>query len=125
MFSEMAIEAEIWEATKESDAILVADDHGIITWITGTCERLFGYLTRKELVGKSVHTLVPGAIREKHADYFRGFWDAPSARPMGNTRILEGQHKDGHTFKVSVTLAPWTIAGRRQVKASIAEMGGV
>lgn len=124
MFTELSIEADIWEAAKSSDAILVADDAGIITWITATCEKMFGYNIRNELVGKAVHILVAESMRAGHPTLFASFWKEPSARPMGVERILDGQHRDGHTFKVSVNLVPWMIGGKRQVKASIAEMSG-
>jgi len=62
------------------DALLVVDAGGRIVRANPAAARLLGY-TADELTDLDVDTLVPQAIRGRHADYRRGYAQAPRPRP--------------------------------------------
>ena len=55
-----------------SDAILVANEDGIIVGVNKSAERMFGY-TREQLIEKSVSILLPSQVWEKEKMYMEEF----------------------------------------------------
>jgi PAS domain S-box-containing protein len=87
------------------DAILEIDQQGRIVLANATAERMFGY-TRAELVGLTVDTLLPAAMRTRHKQH-RDHYDAhPSTRPMGSGLKLEAIRRDMQPFPVEISLSP-------------------
>jgi PAS domain S-box-containing protein len=114
------------------NAIVMANEDGIIVLINSQTEQLFGY-GRDELTGQSVDRLVPERIRRDHPSYRAGFFTDPKARPMGAGRDLYGVHKDGHEIPIEIGLNPLVteegpfviasiidITARKQAEATIA-----
>ncbi|MGH7799157.1 MAG: PAS domain-containing sensor histidine kinase [Thermodesulfobacteriota bacterium] len=87
------------------NAIVMADQRGIITLVNSQTEKLFGY-NREELIGQSVEILVPEHFRSGHSEYRMGFHANPQARPMGAGRDLIALRKDGTEFPVEIGLNP-------------------
>ena len=87
------------------NAIVMADQRGIITLVNSQTEKLFGY-NREELIGQSVEILVPDHFRSGHSEYRMGFHANPQARPMGAGRDLIALRKDGTEFPVEIGLNP-------------------
>ena len=71
------------------DAMVIADEAGIITFVNGQAERLFGYASA-ELTGKPVELLLPARFRAMHHVHRAGYQAAPRARPMGLGLELSG-----------------------------------
>lgn len=102
------VEASLrFQALLESaqDAIVIADEHGLIrSWNTaGT--RLFGYAP-EEIVGQPLTRLMPERYRDPHNE---GFKRVRSNGGIGPGRRLEAEalRKDGREFPVECTLSTW------------------
>jgi PAS domain S-box-containing protein len=90
------------------DAILVADESGIIVSVNSQFELMFGY-HRSEVIGKTPEMLVPEAARIRHVAHRRGYVDNPRVRDMGENLKLMGRRKNGTEFSVLVKLGPVVI----------------
>lgn len=87
------------------DAILEVDSNGRIVLINQTAEKMFGY-SREELMGLSVETLVPAAMRAHHVKDRSAYTAHPQMRPMGSGLELHAQRRDGSLFPVEISLSP-------------------
>jgi PAS domain S-box-containing protein len=85
--------------------ILMIDADGKIVLANAETERMFGY-ERGELLGRSVDTLVPASLRERHAAHRGAFHARPDARRMNEGRELNGLRQDGSEFPVEIGLNP-------------------
>lgn len=85
-------------------AILITDQHGLITLVNEKAEQLFGY-ARHELLGRSVECLVPTATRTAHPQYREQNMMSPGVRQMGSDRELFAVRKDGSEFPVEIQLS--------------------
>lgn len=82
---------------------------------------IFGYDV-DDLVDMSVDELVPTEHRRVHADRRLSFARQPSRRPMGTDLQLFGQHRDGDTFPVEISLSPITLDGEVQTIAAVRDV---
>jgi PAS domain S-box-containing protein len=103
------------------DALLVVDADGRIVRANPAAARLLGY-TADELTSLDVDTLVPQAIRGRHADYRRGYAQAPRPRPMGLQMELVALRKDGSEVMVEIALSPLHDHGQPYVVAAIRDI---
>ena len=112
-----------FEALLESapDAIVVADDKGIIAVANHRATDLFGY-SRDELIGHPVEMLVPRQNRDGHPDLRRGYVAHPAVRPMGAGLQLWAQRKDGSKFPVDISLAPLETPAGILVSAAVRDI---
>jgi sigma-B regulation protein RsbU (phosphoserine phosphatase) len=85
------------------DAILGCDADGRISLMNEQAVRLTGY-DRAELRGLSIEALVPGPLRQAHAEHRRRFFQRPAARPMGTGIDLRLRRKDGGEIDVDICL---------------------
>lgn len=81
-----------------SEAILIANGHGAVTYANEMAARTFKY-PREELIGLSIEKLVPEDLRESHEP------PAPVAGVMGASREVQGRRKDGSLFPAEVGLS--------------------
>ena len=100
------------------DALLVVDQQGVIVLANPTALELLGYAA-DELVGMSVDTLVPDAIRPRHAAYREGYASHPRTRPMGTQMDLVAKRRDGSEVMVEIALSPLDDHGLPLVVAAI------
>ena len=107
------------------DALLLVDAGGRIVLANPVAAKLLGYEGGEgdELVGMSVDTLVPDAIRARHADYRAGYAAHPRTRPMGNQMDLVARRRDGSEVMVEIALSPMVSDGRRYVVTAIRAIG--
>lgn len=87
------------------DAMVIANEQGVIVLVNTQTERLFGY-DRQELLGQPVEALVPDRARAKHPTNREKYFAEPSSRAMGEGRELFGKRKDGSEFPVEIALSP-------------------
>jgi PAS domain S-box-containing protein len=87
------------------DGLVVCDQTGLIVLANAEAERMFGY-GHGELLGKAIEALVPSGVRPRHGQHIANYTGAPKLRPMGIGMELSGQHKDGHSVPVEISLAP-------------------
>jgi len=87
-----------------SQAILSVDREGRIVLANARTEEMFGY-TRDELLGGTIESLLPDALREAHIQHRADYSARPKVRPMGIGMDLAARRKDGSEFPVEVSLS--------------------
>lgn len=87
------------------DAIVIADQAGMIMLANAQAEKMFGY-TRRELLGQPVEVLMPERFRQRHPQHRRHFGADPQLRPMGAELELYGLRKSGKEFPTEILLSP-------------------
>src|SRR5690348_14268222 len=93
----------ISDAERRLGELLELDNEGRIVLLNRMAEQLFGY-TREELLGQTVETLVPEALRKAHKRHRVQYLNQPITRPMGTGLKLEARRKDGSHFPVEISL---------------------
>jgi PAS domain S-box-containing protein len=104
------------------DGLVVADADGCIRLANPAAEALLGY-GAGELAGLTVESLVPDAIRPRHAAYREAYGRAPRPRPMGTDMELVARRKDGTEVMVEIALSPLANEGMPLVVAAIRGIG--
>lgn len=106
------------------DAVLIADNKGMINMCNDQLAGLFGY-RKQELIGQSVHILVPEAQRNLHRQKVARYMTKPNRRNMGKLMSLAGQRKDGELVSVDIMLSPVTLEGKSWVICSIRDISEI
>lgn len=88
-----------------SDGIVILDSTMTIRSFNGAAERIFGR-READLLGQSLDLLLPPEIRGAHSDLIRGFAAGQEqGRQMGSRRGVRGQHSDGYTLPLTITIS--------------------
>ena len=103
------------------DAMLIADDSGVIRYANRQASTLFGY-SHDELIGKPVEQLIPERLRGQHPPLRQAYAANPRLRPMGAGLNLLGLRCDGSEFPVEISLSPIDADNRRLVAAAIRDV---
>lgn len=103
------------------DALMVADERGMIAMVNAQMESMFGY-TREELIGKHMDTLVPKRFHDRHGHHHKTYYANPHARPMGMGLDLFALRKDGSEFPVEISLTPLETDGQTLISAAIRDV---
>lgn len=86
-------------------AILATDEQGIIIESNRSACQLFGY-SAEELLGMSIHLLLPPHLRQQHAELLRKFvLGAETERRMNERGDITGYRKDGAFFPLEASIA--------------------
>ena len=85
------------------DAMIVIDEHGIMSSFSKAAERLFGY-TPAEAIGKNVKMLMPQPYRGDHDGYLARYLRTGERRIIGIGRVVVGERKDGSTFPMELSV---------------------
>jgi PAS domain S-box-containing protein len=86
-----------------AQGIVSVDGHGTIVTANRALEAMFGW-AQGELIGQPIERLVPSSLRDAHVQHRIEYSAAPRPRPMGARLNLVGEHKDGSTFPIEVSL---------------------
>jgi two-component system, NtrC family, sensor kinase len=98
------------------DAVVVADEQGLVTLFNPAAERTFGY-TDDEVLGRPLDNLIPLALRDaKGRERIRDLRDAGL---VGQTVELQGHRKDGELFPLELSLSAVESEGEIQFIMSI------
>ncbi len=110
---------ETLEALLEAapDPILLVARDGKIVAANRQTYLVFGF-NSEELLGKPVENLLPTPLRSSHVALRDSYFTEPRTRPMGVTKDLFGQTKDGRLIPVEISLSPVRI-GDEQFAVSI------
>ncbi len=85
------------------DAMIVIDEHGVIQSFSTAAARLFGYAA-DEAIGANIKMLMPSPYRENHDDYIARYMQTGERRIIGIGRVVVGEHKDGSTFPIELSV---------------------
>ncbi|MHB8949961.1 MAG: ABC transporter substrate-binding protein [Rhodoferax sp.] len=92
-------------------AILATDALGFISEANRLACLMFGY-GEEELLGLSVHLLLPPHFRARHAELLRNFaLGEESERRMAGRGEIQGYRKDGSFFPLEASIAKFSQAG--------------
>jgi len=103
------------------DAMVVADENGLIRSFSATAVRMFGYRP-EEVVGTNVKFLMPLPYREQHDGYIRRYRETGERRIIGSGRVAVAQRKDGSTFPMEVQVGEMESGGQRFFTAFIRDL---
>ncbi|WQO29802.1 PAS domain S-box protein [Microvirga lotononidis] len=103
------------------DAMIVADESGIIRSFSATAVHMFGYQP-DEVIGTNVKFLMPLPYREQHDGYIRRYRETDESRIIGSGRVAVAQRKDGSTFPMEVQVGEMESDGERFFTAFIRDL---
>jgi PAS domain S-box-containing protein len=103
------------------DAMVIADEQGLIVLVNAQTESLFGY-HRDELVGQPVEMLVPQSFRAAHPQQRQGYTANPHKRIIDRGGELRGLRRDGSEFPAEIGLSPLETAEGILVTAAIRDI---
>eukprot|EP01104_Vermistella_antarctica_P018328 TRINITY_DN6740_c0_g1_i1.p1 TRINITY_DN6740_c0_g1~~TRINITY_DN6740_c0_g1_i1.p1 ORF type:complete len:726 (-),score=160.94 TRINITY_DN6740_c0_g1_i1:300-2477(-) len=92
-------------------AVVTSDAKGIILSTNTFATKLFGY-GRAQMVGKNVSMLMGSPYREQHDSYMARYAKTQVPRVLGTSRIVTGQHADGSSLQMRLTLSKMTTDGK-------------
>jgi PAS domain S-box-containing protein len=103
------------------DAMIVADESGIIRSFSATAVHMFGYHP-EEVIGTNVKFLMPLPYREQHDGNIRRYRQTGERRIIGSGRVAVAQRKDGSTFPMEVQVGEMESDGQRFFTAFIRDL---
>lgn len=95
-----------------ADAIITADQTGLVVSWNSAAARMFGY-DADELLGQPLWVIVPERFRAAHTEGLARVVETGETRIIGTTVEVQGVHKQGHEFPVELSLATWMEGDRR------------
>lgn len=101
----------------------MVDASGTVRLANPRAAEMFGY-TPSEMVGRSIETLVPLALRKRHAELREHYQKTLTPRPMGQGMALSGERSDGSTFPIEVGLSPINTADGPMTLAYVTDISG-
>jgi PAS domain S-box-containing protein len=107
--SEARLSAILRSAT---DAIVCADQLGVITMWNEGAQRILGY-TEDEAMGKPLTLIIPERFHDAHNAGILRQSRGEEARIIGQTVEVFARHKDGHEIPIELSLATWTLGDQR------------
>ncbi|MCA8952455.1 MAG: sigma 54-interacting transcriptional regulator [Planctomycetes bacterium] len=103
------------------DGVVSVDAGQRIRLVNREVERVFGY-DRGELLGESVHVLMPKPWQGRHDRAFRRRLLAPDDVDTQRYRLVQGQRRDGSTFPLEVRFTTVVADGERLFVASVRDV---
>jgi PAS domain S-box-containing protein len=103
------------------DAMVVADEKGIITSFSSAAVKMFGY-EPEEIVGTSVKYLMPVPYRDNHEGFMHWYRQTGEGRITESGRVAVAQRKDGSTFPMEVHLGEMKSGGQRFFTAFVRDL---
>lgn len=104
------------------DAVVTADEQGIIASVNPATCRIFGYAA-DELVGSNVSMLMPEPDRSAHDSYMARYVGGSAPRVVGTPgREADGVCKDGTLVPLSLSLSEFNDRGRRMFVATLRDV---
>ncbi len=91
-----------------SDAIVMSDAAGIITFWNQGAQAMFGYGV-EEVMGQSLTMLMPEELRPLHSAGIKRVSEGGAPRLVGGTAEVRARRKDGLEFPVELSLAAWQV----------------
>lgn len=99
-------------AETASDAIIVIDEDGRISFVNEAAGSTFGY-SRDEMLGETLTMLMPEHMRELHQSAFQRHLDTGERRLNWRSVQLPGLHKSGREVSLELSFGSFVRDGRR------------
>ena len=103
------------------DAIVTADEHGIIETVNPATEEMYGYKPG-ELIGQDVKVLMAGMNRDHHHTYVNSYKDGGKPGIIGIGRELKAIRKDGTEMPIWLGLSEMKEGSERKFVAVMRDM---
>jgi two-component system sensor kinase FixL len=94
------------------DAMIVADEKGLMQSLSSTAERLFGW-PQADAIGQNLSILMPAPYKEGHDGYMQRYLTTGEKRIIGLGRVVVGQRRDGSVFPMHLSVGEMRVADRR------------
>jgi PAS domain S-box-containing protein len=104
-----------------NDAVISADETGIITFANPSTMRIFGY-TPDDLVGKPLTVLMPEFLQSVYGEGSHRYSSTRARRLDWRGIELVGLHKDGHPLPIAISLGELNTNGHRVFTAFIRDI---
>jgi PAS domain S-box-containing protein len=104
-----------------TDAVIVADDAGRISYANRAVEQLLGW-SQQDLLGQPLTVIMPARYHDAHHEGFRRFVTTRRARIIGKPVQLVALHRDGTELDVELTLSAHEVDGRPRIAAAIRDL---
>ncbi len=85
------------------DAVITADEQGVIETFNDAAERLFGWRAY-EVIGRSLAILMPQSFQDRHDSIMNNFRRGGPERNVGRERELVAQRKDGSLVPIELAI---------------------
>lgn len=95
-----------------AEGMITIDCNGIIQSYNRACQKVFGYSTG-EAVGRNIKFLMPEPYRSEHDGYLANYLRTGQSKIIGTRRELQGQHRDGRTFPIDLSVSEVKVGGHR------------
>ena len=95
-----------------SEAVIAADEEGMVRFWNPGAERLFGY-SSAEAIGRSLDLIIPERLRQRHWNGYRRVMATGEGRyGDGDLLAVPALRRDGATISVEFTITPLRSEGR-------------
>lgn len=94
------------------DAIIVADERGVIELVNPAAEQLLGWPAR-ELVGQKLNVLMPAEHAARHDSYLQQYLQTGQAHIIGRDRTVQARHRDGTLIDAMLSVTEVVQDGQR------------
>ena len=103
------------------DPIIIVRADSVIEYVNEQVTKVLGYAPQ-EVVGQPLEMLIPKRFHTGHKSQVRGFFEAGTARMMGEGRELYALTKDRREIPVAISLSPVKAGGRSLVIAAVRDI---
>ena len=89
------------------DAIIYADEQGVIQFWNGSAERIFGF-SEAEALGQTLDIIIPESLRGRHWQGYAATMQSGSTRyGTGEILAVPALRKDGKHISIEFTIVPF------------------
>ncbi len=104
-----------------TDAIIIANAHGIITGVNHSAEKLFGY-GLGEMDQLNLTMLMPKRYRDQHASGVERVVETKESTYLGQTLEFHGLTKNGKEFPLELNVATWFVGSTQYFSGIIRDV---
>ena len=104
------------------DCVIVIDEAGCVVEFNPAAEHTFGHVRANVLGLPIADIIVPGHLRERHAQGFARYLATGEARVLGRRMEIEGLRADGTVFPLELAIAEVRLPGRRLFTAYLRDL---
>lgn len=100
------------------DGLITINEQGAIESFNPAAERIFGY-TAAEVIGQNIKMLMPEPYHSQHDGYLDNYRKTGETKIIGIGRDVQGRHKDGREFPLSLGVSEIRLDNGRRIFSGI------